>query len=353
MAKEKYFPIHKLKSLVEVTFQAAGVSHEEATRIADNLIEADLYGHSSHGITLVPTYIDDLEHGRAISDQKAMIVTDQGPMIGLNGCKGFGQSIGIEAMDLGIERAQKYGVSIVGLANTHHLGRIGHWGERCARAGFASIHFVNVIASPKVAPWGGTDARLVTNPFCVTVPHQPYPIVLDYATSSIAFGKLRVAYEAEKQLAPGLLLDGQGKPTTDPAVMFEDPVGALLPFGEHKGYALAFMCELLGGALSGGMVQDHAPIDNPLINNMFSIIFDPYKLTSKEKFDKQVANLMDWLKASPPMKEDQPVQFPGDPEQTTRTKRSEEGVPLAPGSLQALLDCAENVGIENPGEMLQ
>ena len=159
--------------------------------------------------------------------------------------------------------------------------------------------------------------------------------------------------EAEKQLAPGLLLDGQGKPTTDPAVMFEDPVGALLPFGEHKGYALAFMCELLGGALSGGMVQDHAPIDNPLINNMFSIIFDPYKLTSKEKFDKQVANLMDWLKASPPMKEDQPVKFPGDPEQTTRTKRSEEGIPLAPGSLQALLDCAENVGIENPGEMLQ
>lgn len=349
---ERKIDAAKLREFVKEVFIHAGVSQEESTRVADNLVEANLYGHDSHGSGLVPTYIEDLKTGEAVADQSPKIVTDQGTMIGIDGQKGFGQSIGIEAMKMGIERAEKYGVAIVGTANTHHLARIGHWGEQCAKAGLASVHFVNVIHAPTVAPWGGRDARIVTNPFCVTVPYQSKPLVLDFATSATAYGKVRVAYEAKKQVPPGKLIDHEGNPTTDPSVLMEPPFGAILPFGEYKGAGLAFMCEILGGALSGGLVQDCAPEGKPLLNNMISIIFKPYQMKSKEEFEKQVDSLMKWMSDSPPVVEGEKVLFPGDVERRTFAKRSAEGIPIAEGTIQYLLECARSVGIEKPENMI-
>ena len=349
---EKLIPKDKLWSFAEAVFLAAGVSPEEADCIAMNLVEANLYGHDSHGCGLIPTYIDDLARGEAVAGQKARVLADCGAMVGFDGQKGFGQSIGIEAMNEGIARAEKYGVAIVGVANTHHLARIGHWGEQCARAGLASVHFVNVIHPPAVAPWGGRDARIVTNPFCVTVPYHTQPLVLDFATSATAYGKVRVAYEAGKQMPPGKLIDSEGNPTTDPSVLMAEPFGAILPFGEYKGAGLAFMCEVLGGALTGGLVQDRAPENKPLLNNMISIIFKPYQFRTKEEFEKQIESLMEWMKASPASAEGESVQFPGDVERKTFAKRSHEGIPIATGTIEYLLDCARSLGIENPESML-
>lgn len=349
---EKLIPQEKLRNFVKEVFLAAKVSEEEAERIAFNLVEANLYGHDSHGAGLLPVYIDDLARGEAVAGSKAKVLADCGAMIGFDGQKGFGQSIGIEAMKEGIARAEKYGVAIVGVANTHHLARIGHWGEQCAKAGFASVHFVNVIHPPAVAPWGGRDARIVTNPFCVTVPYQEKPLVLDFATSATAYGKVRVAYEAGKQLPPGKLIDHLGNPTTDPSVLMAEPFGAILPFGEYKGAGLAFMCEVLGGALTGGLVQDKAPENKPLLNNMLSIIFKPYQFKSQEEFEKQIDSLMEWMKGSPSMVEGQPVKFPGDVERSTFAKRSAEGIPVAIGTVEGLLNCARSLGIENPENMI-
>ena len=248
-------------------------------------------------------------------------------------------------MRIAIERARAHGLAMVGLANTHHLARIGRWGEQCAAAGFASVHFVNVLSQPLVAPWGGRDARLATNPFCVAVPHAPHPLVLDYATSAVAYGKVRVALDAGKRMADGLLLDAQGRPTDDPAVMFQDPIGALLPLGGHKGFALAVMCELLGGALSGGKVQDHAPKPSPMINNMLSLVFAPDKLCSRDDFARQVERLAAWLRASPPAPSSSGIRLPGEPERIAARERERLGIPLPRRTRDALQACAASLHV--------
>lgn len=336
-----------LTDAVAAAFVAAGCATSEAGTIADALVEANLYGHDSHGVGLVPLYLANLGQGLVVAGRAVRVTADHGALVGLDGQRGFGQMIGEQAMAIAIERARVSGVCVVGLANAHHLARIGRWGEQCAAAGLASVHFVNVLSTPLVAPHGGTDARLATNPFCVAVPHAPYPLVLDYATSMVAVGKARVALDAGVPMAEGLLLDAQGRPTTDPAVMFADPIGALLPFAEHKGFALAVMCELLGGALSGGRVQDHHPEPNPMINNMLSIVFAPDRLASRAQFDAQVERLAVWLRGSPRDDAVDGIHLPGEPERATAMVRRRDGIPLPRRTFDALAGAARGVGCDS------
>lgn len=334
-----------LSRFVERLFGAAGIAADECALIAQGLVRANLFGHDSHGVGLIPLYLGNLELGLVRPGQNVRVVVDHGVIIGLDGQKGFGQVIGGQAMRIAIDRARTTGLCMVGLSNTHHLARIGHWAEQCAEAGLASVHFVNVLSRPLVAPWGGLDARLATNPFCVGVPHQPHPIVLDFATSMIAMGKARVALDAGVPLADGLVLDAQGRLSNDPAVMFDDPPGALMPFAQHKGFALSVICELLGGALSGGRVQDHEPKPAPVINNMLSIVFAPDKLCTRQELDAQVASLSTWLKGSPAAPGSAGVSLPGEPERMTAAERGRHGIPLATGTRDALLACARKLGI--------
>ena len=205
---------------------------------------------------------------------------DNGAVIVIDGGAGYGQVVAKEAMDIGIDRAKKHGVCVVGLTNAHHIGRIGHWAEQCARAGMVSTHWVNVHGHKSlVAPFGGAEPRFTTNPYCTAVPRKgKEPIVLDFATSQVAMGKVRVANNKKVQMEPGLLIDAAGKPTTDPGVMYNPPYGAILPFGLHKGGGLAVICDLLAGALTGGRTHSPRTIKKDgtdIINNMLSIIIDP------------------------------------------------------------------------------
>jgi uncharacterized oxidoreductase len=284
-------PVAALTGWLERLFVAAGCAATEASQIARGLVGANLSGHDSHGAQLASTYVENLRQGLVRAGQSASIVVDHGSIVGIAGHRGFGQAIGVQAMAIACERARAHGVAIVGLHDVHHLARIGQWAEQCAAEGFASVHFVNVLSTPLVAPWGGADARLATNPFCVGVPLDAEPLILDYATSAVAFGKVRVAHDAGVPMAERLLMDAAGRPTTDPAAMFADPPGALLPFGGHKGFALALMCEIIGGALSGGKVLDRNPRPNPMINNMLSLVFAPERLCPREEFARQVERL--------------------------------------------------------------
>ncbi len=161
-------------------------------------------------------------------------------MLLLDGVSGFGQVMGHEAMEQAIARARRHGVALVGLRNSFHIGRIGHWGEQCAAAGLVSVHFVNVAGhQPIVAPYAGADARFGTNPFCVAVPGgdggRP-ALLLDMATSRIALGKARVALNKGVPLPDGTLIDADGNETTDPSCMFGvGRRGALIAMGDHKG----------------------------------------------------------------------------------------------------------------------
>ena len=218
--------LHEIATRV---FSAAGSDPDEARVIADHLIGANLRGHDSHGVGLIPNYLQHLAGGTVFANRKGRVVSENGSLIVYDGERAWGQIAAREATMVGIAKAHDTGVAVVALRNPHHIGRVGTYGEMCAEAGLVSFHFVNVTdARPAVAPWRGSDARFSTNPVCIAIPgsEPERPIILDMATSVVAMGKVRVARNKGEQLKPGILIDGEGKPTTDPAAMYRQPRGS-------------------------------------------------------------------------------------------------------------------------------
>ena len=199
-----------------------------------------------------------------------------------------------------------------------------------------------------MAPWGGSDARHGTNPFCVGIPRRGKdPIVLDFATSRIAQGKTRVAHNKGVELEPGTIIDNEGKPTVNPRYTVIPPHGAILPFGEHKGSGLALVCEILGGALSGGQVVK-GPSDGKhnVLNGMLSIVIDPGKLGTGENLAREVESFVAWHTASPPGPGIDKVRIAGEPERETKTKRLAEGIPVDPTTGQEILEAGKKFGLD-------
>ena len=340
-------PLARLHDAVRLVVRGFGSLDAEVEAVAANLIDANLTGHDSHGIGMLPRYAAAYLEGGLTTNARIGVEMDAGALLRLNGNQGFGQVIGQQAMALGIERAQAHGSCIVALGNAHHLGRIGAWAEQVAAAGLVSMHFVNVIARAIVAPHGGSDGRFGTNPFCAGVPlaGRP-PVILDFATSMIAQGKTRVAHNKGELMAPGCLLDDQGRPTQDPRYTVIPPLGALLTFGSHKGYGLALMCELLGGALAAGMTQrDQDGSRKRVLNGMFSVIVDPAKLADRAAFEAEALAFLGWVQASPPREGYGPVQVAGDAERASRARRSVEGLPVDATTWQEILDAAASLGV--------
>ena len=345
--------VNQLRRFVEALFQAAGSEAGEAAIVADHLIDANLTGHDSHGVSLIPEYLAHLAAGRIRCNTPGRLVVSEGSILVYDGERGLGQVVAREATAIAIQRAREAGVAVLALRNSHHIGRIGAYGEQCAAAGLVSIHFVNATGhQPRVAPYGGRDARLPTNPFCVAVPatdRRP-AILLDMATSRIAQGKVRVARNSGRTVPPGCVLDPQGEPTTDPSVMFASPPGALLPFGEHKGFGLGLICEILAGALAGGVtIQPGNPRNGAVLNHMLAFVLDPTRIGEAAQERREIDLLLDFVTASPPMDPAQPVMTPGDPERRTRAERQAGGIPLDEGTWARLCEAAQTIGVVPPG----
>jgi hydroxycarboxylate dehydrogenase B len=323
---------NELHGIALRVFEAAGSGPEEARLIADHLIEANLRGHDSHGVGLIPNYLQHLAGGTVFANRKGRVISEGGSLIVYDGERAWGQIAAREATLAGIAKARETGVAVVALRNPHHIGRVGTYGELCAEAGMVSFHFVNVTdARPAVAPWRGTDARFSTNPVCIAIPgpEPQRPIILDMATSVVAMGKVRVARNKGDQMKPGILLDGDGKPTTDPGAMYRQPRGAVLTLGEHKGYALAFVCEMLAGALCGsGTMRPERQGAGTATNGMLTIVIDPSRLIDRQWLHEEIAAMTAYITASPPIRADEPVLIPGDPERLTRAERIKNGVPV-------------------------
>jgi uncharacterized oxidoreductase len=266
----------------------------------------------------------------------------------VDGHHGFGQVVGREATDIAIARVVDTGVVCLGLRNAHHLGRIGSYGERCGRAGLVSVHFVNVVGhEPRVSPWGGREQRMTTNPFCCVVPRDgDEPVVLDMATSAIALGKVRIAHLQGVAVEPGVLVDAEGAPTTDPDVMFRAPFGSLGPFGKHKGYGLALMCELLGGALAGEWTAQPAhERAGSIINHMLMFVVDPAAFGNRAAFQQEVLAMVDYIHATTPAPGFDKVRVPGDPERESRVAREQGGIPIDNNSWSGIVEAARYVGL--------
>jgi len=345
---EHQIPTAALHRWVVDLFRAAGSSDREATLTADHLVGANLAGHDSHGVGMVPRYVDSLLNDELQLNQTVSVLSDTGTMLSVDGQRGMGQSVTHQAMELAIERARAHGVCVLGLRHSHHLGRVGHWAEQAVAAGMVSIHFTNAVTrNILVAPHGGGEARYNTNPFTVGMPRADGgPIILDFATSAVAQGKVRVAYNKKVPVPAGSLLDAGGEPTNDPAVMFEPPEGphgALRPFAGHKGYALGVVCELLGAALIGGDTQrlETRPQRFGVWNNMLAIVFDPSRIAGAQGFEAEARRFVDWLRSAKLSSEGQGIggiHVPGDPERISRKAR-ELQVPIDPGTM-AQMDAA-------------
>jgi hydroxycarboxylate dehydrogenase B len=346
MARTHLIPFDRLHAAVSELMIGFGSEAREVALVTDNLLQANLTGHDSHGIGMLPRYANAFLEGGLRPNAHVLTKLDSGTLLALDGQAGFGQVIGQEAMQLGIERAKRHGSCIVALANSHHLCRIGAWAEMAVAEGLVSVHFVNVIARPIVAPWGGSDARFGTNPFAVGIPVAGRdPIVLDMATSVIAQGKARIAYNKGEALAPGQLLDDRGEPTTDPRYGVVEPLGALRAFGEHKGFGLALVCELLGGALAGGLaVHNAADGKQRVLNGMLTILLDPSRLSDAAVFAAEMTAFLDWVKASPPQAGVDPVRVAGEPEREIRARRMTDGIPVDANTWTELLVTAAKLG---------
>ena len=264
--------VDELDRLVTDIFTRAGCDAVEAARIAHHLISANLTGHDSHGVIRTPRYVQWLHEGKVLAGQTPEIIAESATHAVIDGKFGFGQTIGPIAVDIGIAKAKAAGLSLVALRDSGHIGRIGDWAERAAKAGLVSIHFVNVSQGEIVAPFGGVDRRFSTNPMCIGVPAQEGQemLLLDFATSLVAEGKVLVASNGGKALPERSLVGPEGGYSTDPVTLYgpltpggpRDPAngtGALCTFGEHKGSGIAFMCEILAGVLTGGEVEHGLP----------------------------------------------------------------------------------------------
>jgi uncharacterized oxidoreductase len=342
--------LERLSAAMKIVVRGFGSEEAEVDAVVGNLIDANLTGHDSHGIGMLPRYAEAFVEGGLFPNRHVKAVADAGTLLRLDGQAGFGQVVGREAMALGIGRAREHGSCIVALGNAHHIGRIGAWAEQAAAAGLISIHLVNVVARNVVAPFGGGDARFGTNPVCIGVPLPGRePVILDFATSMIAQGKTRVAHNKGEPVPPGCLIDDQGRDTTNPRYSVIPPWGALLTFGAHKGYGLAVMCELLGGALAGGLTQRNADASRRrVLNGMFSVLLDPASLGPTGDFEREAAAFVDWVKASPPREGVDQVLVAGEPERASRAHRSAHGIPVDATTWQEILEAGRKLGID-PG----
>lgn len=358
-SSEQTFHPDRLHRFVERVCAGLGSEPTEAALVADQLVGANLSGHDSHGVGMIPTYVDAVHGGRLFVNRHPTVANDNGAVLVIDGNRAFGQVAGYEATNIAIDRAKDTGVALTGLRDSFHIGRIGHWGEQCARAGMVSIHFANVAGhDPMVAPYGGAEGRFVTNPVCIAIPGGTGPdgeiqplALLDMATSVIALGKARVAHNKGIDVPADSIIDSGGQPTRDPGGLFEHPrSGAILAFGLHKGSGLAIMCELLGAALTGGTtVAPHHERDFSALNSMLSIVIDPDALAGRSALIDEAVAFCDYVRSAKPREGCDEVLLPGEPEQRARVGRA-ESIPVDGGTLRELRHAAELAGL-SPAEV--
>lgn len=351
-----HVPARGLTEMLARIFAAAGGSEAEARAIASNLVEANLAGHDSHGVIRTQRYLHWQSQGILNFGRSVETVLDAPGFALLDGRHGFGQTVGPQAIGIGMDKARTNGFAVTGLRNAGHLGRIGAFAEAACSEGLVSIHFVNVGNSVLVAPFGGAGRRMSTAPVCIGVPHADGDFILDFATSKVAEGKVLVARKAGLPAPKNSLIDAAGRYTDNTDALYgpdipgkvdnpRDGPGALAPMGAHKGSGLALACELLAGALTGSGAATAGGTDRSH-NGMLSIHIDPIRLDDGHGWAASVAAYLADIRSCPPADPAAPVMIPGDPERKRRADRLAHGLPLAPDVWESLLTAGESKGLD-------
>ncbi len=335
------FSSSHLNQVVKAIFTAAGATTQDAIQIADVLVANHLAGHDSHGILRIPEYLQSILDGEIDPSASPEIIQETPSSGVVKGNWSFGQVVGNFATDLAIEKALAMGVCAVSVVQAAHTGRLAVFTERAAQKGVMMFMTIGTVDRPMTAPYGGAAPLLGTNPIAITLPNQDGPhVTLDFATSAIAAGKIKVAKAKHEQLPPNCLVDKHGNPTTDPNDFFDG--GFMLPFGGHKGYALAVMAEFMSGPLVGS--EDYPGVTQRsgiFIFAMKASLFQPM-----EKYNQALQKSIKKIKSIPPAKGFEEVLLPGEPESNMHQKRLLQGIPIPEDTWSAVRKAGLTVGVD-------
>jgi uncharacterized oxidoreductase len=329
---------------------AAGAPAEEAAIVAGALVRANLAGHDSHGVIRLEQYCRFMRDGLIVPGAPIEIVAETPGTVVVDGHWGFGQVVARRATELAITKARANGVGVAGARHANHMGRLGDYPAMVAAVGMAAIAAVNNHGGGAwVAPWGGREGRLSTNPIAIATPGPEGPILLDITTSVVAEGKIRVKRNRGEAMPPGWALNAKGEPTTDPADLYGTPRGAILPFGGeagHKGFGLSLMVDILAGALTGA---DCSQASAPRVGNAFFLIaIDIAAMTPPSAFGAQVQALIDWVRSAALAPGFDAIRIPGEPEARTEARRRAEGIPVDDETWRQMTEFAGSLGVPLP-----
>jgi uncharacterized oxidoreductase len=345
------FAPDQLTTFAEGLFRAAGVPDDEATRVATSLVDANLCGHDSHGLIRLIQYADALKDGRLRAGAPFTVVRQTAAVINADGNWGLGQVQAHRLLERLVPRAQALGLAAGTLKHCGHIGRLGEYAEAAAAHQLAFVATVNNHGFGRgVAPPGGREARIGTNPICLGVPTRGEPVVLDIGTSIVAEGKVRVLFNKGLPTPPGWLLDPEGKPTTDAGVLYKEPRGSILPLGAtqgYKGFGLGLLLDMFAGGLSGARCSTPgAP--NLSANAVFFLVLDIDQFAGADHFLGEVTGLAENVRTCPRADGAGEILLPGDPERRERARRRQAGIVLDDGTWNQLGDLAGRLGVALP-----
>ncbi len=342
------FKSQALYNVAHLISRRMGSEDAEAVEVADHLVRANLAGHDSHGVGMLPTYVRVFQDGLLVPNQTPEIVVDTGALLVVDARRGYGQRMAANAVRAAIERAKQVGACVLALRNASHIGRIGTYAELATRAGCVFTAFVNVADHRDAqATYGAAEPRLGTNPFCAAVPGEDGPaVMLDMATTTIAAGKARVAFNKGVPVADGCLIDSAGNPTNDPTEFIRDKRGALRAFGTHKGSGMAVMCELMASAIAGGQgASDLDMIKGGVLNSMLATIVDVSQLGDPAHIARDIAATKAHIKSARPAPGFDEVLVPGEPERRYAEQRLAKGIEVDDTTWRDIRDAAGKLGI--------
>jgi uncharacterized oxidoreductase len=335
----------QLEALATRIFGALGTPDADAAWVARLLVRANLRGHDSHGVIRIPQYVGSIRKGETNPTPTIRLLAETPTTAVVDGDLGLGQVVARRAVEVGLDKAGRLGLSAVGVRRSNHVGRLADYAELAAERGFVGLVWANAPTAASVVPHGGLSRRLSTNPLAVAVPGPDGGVALsvDLATSVVAEGKVRVRRNRKEPLPEGWAIDETGRPVTDAQAFYGPPRAGLLPLAGHKGTALGLVVEVLGGILSGeGAIGGQT---GPVHNGTFLVLIDVARFLPREEFTRQVLDLVRWVKSAEPAAGVAEVLVPGEPEARAEAERRRAGIAVEDETWRQVEVIAAELGV--------
>jgi LDH2 family malate/lactate/ureidoglycolate dehydrogenase len=344
---EGVFGADALRAFCEEVFLSCEMAPEDAAIVADSLVRANLRGIDSHGVARVGIYVKRLKMGLVNPRPNVEVVSESDATLLVDGDNGMGQVVGVRALELGLDKIQESGGVSVGVRRSNHYGAGAYYVQRAVDRDTIAFAYSN--APPTMAPWGGVDPYVGTNPYAYGVPAGEHrPIILDMATSIVARGKIILAAERGEPIPEGWAIDKHGNQTTDAQEALE---GSVLPFGGPKGYALSLMIDIMAGTLTGagsgpGINSLYDDFDEPQNVGAFFQLVDIGRFSDPATFKARVDRMIEEIKSSRKAQGTEELFLPGEIEHRTEEERERSGIPVGAETVAQLREVSRDCDVD-------